>query len=144
MLRSSTSMATLNLARYGEKLYEQARIGHGNFGDEFDTKRRISMDWSYAVVLALAIAAVKAVEGELEAWGVTLHPRIWLYAKALVTFGAVLLMYFVQEPVPEVALVVMSAVAGFLAVLGYWPEVQEVGLRLKGREERPLSATWRQ
>jgi len=98
--------------------------------------------WSYAVVLALAIALVKFVEGELKAWNVEIPERVWLYARGVVSAAAVgLTSYFTS--VPQDVLIIMGIVATFLSVLGYWPEVQELGLRLKGRAGKPLSATWR-
>lgn len=100
------------------------------------------MDWSYAVVFALGIAIVKAVESELKAWGVTINERLWLYIRALVAGGATALLYFYPAPVPDSWLAIMGIVATMLGVLGYWPEVQKVGARLK-QEEAPKSLVWK-
>ncbi len=90
----------------------------------------MEITWTLAILEALAFAVVKAVEGELTHWGVVIAPRLWVYAKAL---GAVIALVLSQlyPTVPENVLIILSALAVGLGILGYWPEVQKVGTRLK-------------
>jgi hypothetical protein len=88
--------------------------------------------WSVAVLTAIGFAIVKGIESELEQhWGIVPKKRIWLYARAGVAVGAVLLTGLLPTVPPEV-LLVLTALAAGLGVLGYWPEVQQIGARVKG------------
>lgn len=90
----------------------------------------MEITWTFAVLVALSFAVVKALESELEHWGLVVLPRIWLYARAIGAIVAFVLSQ-VYQTVPQNAMIVLGALAIGLGVLGYWPEVQKVGARVK-------------
>jgi hypothetical protein len=91
----------------------------------------MSFDWSLVVLTALFLAFIGALEGELLVWGVVVAERLFLYLRAIVSAAAFLLYQYMPSPSQNL-LIGLGALAIFLGVLGYWPQVQRVASRLQG------------